>query len=226
MNTVYNNFIENIKSIRALGDIYDQNILQYPILEEALSDILRFQLLYSVSALDRFIHEIVKKKMVENFVNNNQLTPKVENFNLPLKTVNKILAISKNNSMPITQEDTIEYWIEKEVSDRHKFLAFQEPDKISDALSNIWNEKNKWDEIASNMSTRLNGNNNSQKADDLKQRIKVIVERRNQIVHEADIDLISQRKKAINKLNVAETIDIIEDLAISIYKCIKYNFTN
>ena len=226
MNAVYNNFIENIESIRVLGNIYDQNIRQYPVLEEALSDILRFQFLYSVSALDRFIHEIVKKEMVRNFVNNNQLTAKAENFNFPLKTVNKILAISKNNSMPITQEDTIEYWIEKEISDKHKLLAFQAPDKISDALSNVWDENEKWKKIASNMTIQLNGNNDTQKADDLKQKIKIITERRNQIVHEADIDLVSQKKRTIEKSNVDETINIIEDLGKSIFICLNNNATN
>jgi len=226
MNAVYNNFVENIESIRILGNIYDQNILQYPILEESLSDILRFQFLYSVSALDWFIHEIVKKEMVRNFVNNNQLTAKAESFNFPLKTVNKILAISRNNSMPITQEDTVEYWIEKEISDKHKLLAFQAPDKINDALNNIWDENYKWEKIVSNMTIQLNGNNNTQKADDLRQRIKVIAERRNQIVHEADIDLVSQKKRAIEKINVDETISIIEDLGKSIFICLNRNVTN
>jgi len=225
MNAVYNKFIENIESIRVLGNIYDQNILQYPILEEVLSDILRFQFLYSVSALDRFIHEIVKKEMVKNIVNNNQLTDKAEDFKFSLKTVNKILTISKNNSMPITQEDTIEYWIEKEILDKHKLLAFQSPDKISDALSNIWDENDKWKKIVSKMTIQFNGNNDTQKANDLKQRIKVITERRNQIVHEADIDVVSQVKRTIDKSSVAETINIVEDLGKSIYKCLNPNAT-
>ena len=226
MNAIYNRFIENIESIRNLGNIYDQNISQYPILEEELSDILRFQFLYSVSALDRFIHEIVKKEMVRKFVNNNQLTTKAEDFKFSLKTVNKILTISRNDSIPITQEDTIEYWIGKEISDKHKLLAFQEPDKISEALSNIWGEEHKWDVIASNMSTQLNGKNNAQQAKDLKQRIKVIVERRNQIVHEADIDIVSQVKRTMDKSNVVETINIIENLGKSIFKCLNSNATN
>ena len=42
-----------------------------------------------------------------------------------------------------------------EVIRKNSYLAFQEPDKIADALSYIWNEPNKWDIISGNMATSI-----------------------------------------------------------------------
>ena len=53
MILAHRTFIDNISSIRVLSNI------GLPV-AELLNDVLRFQLVYAVSAFDRFMHEIIR----------------------------------------------------------------------------------------------------------------------------------------------------------------------
>jgi len=223
MINAYNNFIERIKDIRNLENIYDQNIAQYSLLAETLSDILRFQLVYAVSAFDRFIHDIVRIGIVDSIKNQTQLTEKAKSFQIMLTDV---LLISETQS-PMSIQDNLIQLIDKKIQERHSELAFQQPPKISEALSHIWHEEHKWQRITENMTIELQGNTINKKEKYLKQTITLIINRRNQIVHEADIDLVTNQKRSIEKANINESVLIIEDLGNSIYKCLNTcNATN
>ena len=217
MKNVYNNFIERIANIRELGNIYDQNITQYPLLTEILSDILRFQLVYVVSAFDRFMHDITRVNFIQSIQNKEVLTKKAENFNVPLSV---ILEIYQKTQFPLSFENNMVLYLNNEIYKQHSFLVFQHPDKIKEALSLIWEENYKWQKIAENMTITLSGNTNNDKEKYLKQKVTLIVERRNQIVHEADIDLVTNQKRHIDKRDITDYILTIEDLGNSIYKCL------
>lgn len=132
------------------------------------SDLLRWQWGLSVSALDRYVHDIVRIGMLEIFEGRRNPTAKYKSFCIELKNFNNII----ESPIPVIE-------FEKEVIRQHSFLAFQYPDKIADALSYIWNEQNKWDVICSNMATESSSGN-------LRSKLKNIITRRNQIVHEGD----------------------------------------
>lgn len=132
------------------------------------SDLLRWQWVLSVSALDRYVHDIVRIGMLEIFEGRRNPTAKYKSFRIDLNNFNSII----ESPTPVIE-------FEKEVIRQHSFLAFQYPDKIADALSYIWNEQNKWDVICSNMATDISSAN-------LKTKLKNIITRRNQIVHEGD----------------------------------------
>lgn len=132
------------------------------------SDLLRWQWVLAVSALDKYVHDIVSAGMVEQYRNRRPATPKFNAFQLSMNVIS-ILSYS-----PAPEID-----FRNEVVRRNSYLAFQEPDKIADALSYIWNEPHKWETISRNMATPIDPAT-------LKTKLKNIVVRRNQIVHEGD----------------------------------------
>ena len=154
------------------------------------SDLLRWQWVLAVSALDKYIHDIVAAGMVEEYLHRRTPTPKYNAFQL---SMNEILNLS---IAPIPELE-----FKNEVTRRNSYLAFQDPDKIADALSYIWNEPNKWAVVSRNMATSIDPTT-------LKTKLKNIVLRRNQIVHEGDclstnIPLIQQ------PITLSDTEDVI-----------------
>lgn len=176
MQNALNQFENNIKAVKEIDALYHHLIIELRLPND-LSDILRSQYVYAVSALDKLIHEIVKIGMLQAFNNQRIKTSKFNNFTISLETYNKIQLSQQRNTL---QAETSEYFFEQEIIFKHKYLAFQEPDKIADALSFIWEEKQKWQTIAKEL---------NRSDDAVKKELKNIVSRRNQIVHEADINL-------------------------------------
>lgn len=155
------------------------------------SDLLRWQWVLAVSALDKYIHDIVTDGMVEQYINKRPRTPKFDAFQLSMNTIINI------QSAPVP-----EIAFRNEVIRKNSYLAFQDPDKIADALSFIWNVPNKWDVISRNMATPISSS-------DLKIKLKNIVVRRNQIVHEGDC-LTTNIPMAQQQITASDTQDVIQ----------------
>lgn len=155
------------------------------------SDLLRWQWVLAVSALDKYIHDIVTDGMVEQYINKQPHTPKFDTFQLSMKTIINI------QSAPVP-----EIAFRNEVIRKNSYLSFQDPDKIADALSFIWNVPNKWDVISRNMATPISSS-------DLKIKLKNIVVRRNQIVHEGDC-LSTNIPMAQQQITASDTQDVIQ----------------
>ena len=98
------------------------------------------------------------------------------------------------------------------IIEKHKYLAFQEPDKIANALSIINLEPHKWQVISDSINLPMN---------DVKVQLKNIIIRRNQIVHESDIDLFSGSELPILRIDVEEIIIFIEKIGTAIYTLAK-----
>ena len=154
------------------------------------SDLLRWQWVLSVSALDKYIHDIVAAGMVEQYLKRRTVTPKFNAFQLSMNVISTI------SIAPVPE---IEF--RNEVVRRNSYLAFQEPDKIADALSYIWNEPNKWNVISGNMATHIDPTT-------LKTKLKNIVVRRNQIVHEGDC-LSTNIPLTQQPISLSDTEDVI-----------------
>lgn len=208
MQSAIDQFNSNIKTIREMEALYEHLTTNLKLPND-LSDILRAQLVYAISALDKLIHELVKIGMLQAFVGRRTKTSKFYTFSISLETYNKIQQLNQpTNGLPL---ETPEYFFEQEIIFKHKHLAFQEPDKIADALSFIWEDKQKWQKIASLF---------EMSDDDLKKRLKSIVSRRNQIVHEADIDLQTNLRNPIDKTDVKEAVEFIFKLGESLFNAV------
>jgi hypothetical protein len=101
-------------------------------------------------------------------------------------------------------------WLESEIRERLGYQSFQQADKIADAIRYISGEK-LWDKVAMQM---------NKPAKDIKQQLNSIVDRRNKIAHEADIDPtfnIGSRWN-IDEVLVGDAVDFIEELVESIHQ--------
>lgn len=216
MQTAHTQFSANIKYVRELDILY-HFLKDEQKLPNDLSDLLRAEIVYVVSALDKLIHELVRIGMIEIFNGNRPKTPTFEGFTISAKTLGKIkeMIIKKaenSNFVPQTPDEMPEYWFEQQIVLTHKKEAFQAPDKIKNALSLIWSEEYKWQKIATLLST-------NQK--DLQTTLNEIITRRNQIVHEADINLQTGLRNEIIDTDVTYSVDFIEKLGTAIYNLVK-----
>lgn len=168
------------------------------------SDLLRWQYVLAVSALDKYIHDIVRIGMIQEFQGIRPETAKYKSFRIDFSL-----------AMQMKFSSTPEIIFANEIIRRHSFLAFQDPDKISDALSYIWEGKHKWSIISGNMTTSISETN-------LKTKLKNIVIRRNQIVHEGDClsTQIPLRQQILSKSDTQDVINFIEEIVIAIEKSI------
>jgi hypothetical protein len=104
-----------------------------------------------------------------------------------------------------------EILFEQEIARKLKFIAYQDPVKVADGLSYIWDENNKWEKIARLM---------QRSADDTKTTLRLIVDRRNAIVHEADAGPLSNVKYPISREECKDATDFIELCGRSICKLV------
>ncbi len=204
MHEAYQQFKINISSNHKIIDVYklinyqDQLLKNLLDLEksEILGHLLRNVIVYSVSALDKFIHELVIKGIIEIFVNLRPTTRAYENINIPLTHIN---ICSKS------------YYIREFYYFLYKFFSnktFQTPEKIAEGLSYIWNEKHKWKVIAQEL-------NKDEKY--VREKLNNIVIRRNQIVHEADLNMLTQKLQPISIEEVEDILKFIESLGTVIF---------
>ncbi|WP_434626832.1 HEPN domain-containing protein [Chromobacterium sp. CV08] len=131
-----------------------------------LSDLLRSTLVQIVSALDQYVHQISLTRIAEIAEGKRPITDALRKFPVG---ANSLLAISRG-------ADVRDVLLE-EVRTKHSFLSFQRPDKISDAIR-LFSNVELWKEVANKL---------GQRADEVKRRLELIIERRNKIAHEADI---------------------------------------
>ena len=172
-------FNANIARARELAGLYDFLVATVTAPFD-FDDILRAQIVYSVSAFDKLIHDLVRIGMVNIYAGRRPLTPKyhAENISIELHGVLASATIPPG-----------EYLFEQAMIRKLKIMAFQDPDKVADGLSLVWNESQKWQKIALAMGIDV---------DSAKTKLKLIVGRRNAIVREADMDPIANSKIAFD----------------------------
>lgn len=195
----HNRFTDNIVRARDLRALYvNLSAAAAPVLD--LSDILRASIVIAVSAFDTLIHDLARIGMLESYMGARARTGAFGRFKIPLETV--ILAIA---SPGLTN------WLEDEIRNQHSYLSFQQTDKVADAIRLI-SGKVLWREVGAILGIT---------EETAKIRLKLIVDRRNQIAHEADMDPSSPGARwPIDEVLVQETIDNIEAIADAIYEVV------
>lgn len=200
MDDIFNEFQNNVAQIRQIGGVYSylKDNIRLPITD--IDDILRSQIVNVVSALDRYLHEKVRKGICDIFLGNRPITAKFKNFSLSSDTVMRIWG---DSSLTIIGREML---INDAVSQSLKTLSFQQAVKIKDALSYLWDEPHKITVVAKEMGVPGATDNDKQRY--LSQRLDLLVERRNQIAHESDMEV--NGKRAITKQEVDDAISFIE----------------
>ena len=164
------------------------------------SDLLRWEWVLAVSALDKYVHDIVRIGMVKEFLGARAKTDKYFTFRIEMAKYTSLIA-----------SPTPEVEFEKEVIRQHSYLAFQHPEKLVDALSFIWAEPHKWEVISKNMIPPIS-------AKDLRTKLNNIVIRRDQIVHEGDClaGVLPFQQQPISETDVNDVISFITELVHAI----------
>ncbi len=87
-------------------------------------------------------------------------------------------AVQMDNVLLVVTTPSSTRWLEDEIQHQHGWLSFQQPDKVADAIR-LFCDKELWSDVASRLGIEPKS---------AKNRLKLIVDRRNMIAHEADMD--------------------------------------
>ncbi|WP_394125167.1 HEPN domain-containing protein [Psychrobacter nivimaris] len=197
-------FDDSYSRIKTMHSLYDHLLDNSKFPHDMISDILRSELVSVVSALDRFIHDIVKVGIIESYNGQRQLTNSCSNFQINIGDLKTFLNPTISQDPDIILGDIIDR--------KHSHLSFQDPKKIADALSLFWDDSQKWQTIASQLGSDQNT---------IKVELKNIIIRRNQIVHEADFDAFQNQLQIIKANDVENSVEFINNLVEVIYNLIK-----
>lgn len=192
-----NQFTANVRRVRDLGGLHASLINNTtPAID--LSDILRAQLVLIVSALDTLIHEVVREGVLAIVDGYRLPTPAFQKLEIRVPT--RVLSASELRDL-----------FDAEIRRKHAFLSFQSPDKVADALRIVTNVK-LWDAV----STKL-----GEQPSVVKERLRLLVERRNKIAHEADEDPTNPGVRwPISANDVDGAVDYISRFGEAILDCI------
>jgi hypothetical protein len=190
-------FKENLKRVRELGGVASavQSLTTSAI---DVSDLWRAQVVLAVSALDYFIHELARLGMIDCAKGARPKTDAYLRFDIPLSATESALNGTAH-----------EVWVGETVRQKHSWQSFQDPDKLADAIRLISPVK-LWEDVGAELSVLPK---------DVKTRLKLVVDRRNKIAHEADLDPANPGFRwPITASMVNDTIDFIERLGDAIFK--------
>ena len=197
MLNILEQFRDDIERVQTLGALYD--ILSQQITSALdLTDLLRSQIVMVVSALDHYIHEITRVGMLEVYDGKRPQTPAFLRFQVKMEaTLQGIAAVQGDNR-----------WLDEEIRRNHGHLPFQHPDKIADAIR-LFSTCKLWDSVASELNLKV---------EDMKNQLQLILGRRNQIVHESDLDPSSPGNRwGISSSDSVKAINFIQELGEAIY---------
>ncbi|MEQ8539789.1 MAG: HEPN domain-containing protein [Coleofasciculus sp. D1-CHI-01] len=247
MQSALDQFRISIARVRDLISIHNSVKAQStPALD--LSDILRAALVLAVSALDYYVHEVVILGMLEihrgqrsepnpprnssqsafsrfqvslggarqerliamdiaSWLENEIQQSQGSSFLQQSHTVSALLPVISSGILNRLNNAS---WLEDEVRERLSYQSFQQPEKIADAIRLI-SDKKLWEEVAQKL---------GRSAKDVKQQLSAIVDRRNKIAHEADIDPtynIGSRWN-IDESLVSDAVNFVEQVVESIHQ--------
>ncbi|MDR3544079.1 MAG: HEPN domain-containing protein [Desulfosporosinus sp.] len=136
---------------------------------------LRFVWVAAVSALDKYITELIIEKSTHHFSNGMQFSGKILNEQVPISSM-----MAMHSAPPPLA--VIEF--RKIITGAVRYRTFQKADDVADGLSFIWNEDHKWNKISENLGIE------NKKA---KRKLNSIGIRRDAIVHNADFDEVNNK---------------------------------
>ncbi len=210
MQTALELFRDNINRVRRLTEAHSLLIRHEP--DQDFSDILRAQYVLTISTLDTFIHNVIRIGMVETLQGRRRKSDGYKAFTI---------------TMSLVEFDPTYEWFDSELRRRLTKETYQNPYQILEGILYIFDDTKKltdskfWKSVADNLG----------ETDHLKitRRLNEITERRNKIVHEADIQPIPSMPGTlweIDESSVSDMINFIERVAEAIFSIVNQNVTN
>lgn len=209
MYNSYKNFEKNIQSAQELASVY-KYLTETITAPMCFDDLLRAQLVNSLSALDKLIHDLIKIGVIEIFNGIRSPTPKYLAEPLKMKVYHELsVSNSGTNANDLLSRANI---FKEAITEKLSFVSYQDPSKISEGLSYITSENFKWRVISQHLSMDEQA---------VKTQLKLIVNRRNSIVHEADINPQNLDKIPIIQSDCEDSIKFILKCGEAIYLLVK-----
>jgi hypothetical protein len=194
MSAHLNSYLKNSLRVQSLLALHD-SVRSSLTSAVDTSDMLRAGHVLSVSALDTYIHEVVRNGILEIYDGERPVVPGYTRIRISLVSAVGFSDSSANRSV-----------VEQEIRGQHGYLSFQHPDKIADAIRCISDTK-LWEEVGSRIGAP---------AKFVKDRLALIVDRRNKIAHEADVDPTFGTLWPINSSDVFGTLNFIDSVTKAI----------
>ncbi len=200
----YTTFLNHIKSSEQLIEVF--RYLESLHFNRLKSDeILRSTIVLTISSLDTFLHDFFRMEIVQAYVGNSAFLVDFKRLQISIDST-KSIELSTN---------TIEKMnlLELELRRLQKTDSYQSPKSIEYifttlGIGNIWKALEKETGLA------------PLKANDIKTKLALIIERRNQISHEADWDFTINQKREILIEDVEDIISFIKKLVFAIHSII------
>lgn len=165
-----------------------------------LSDVFRASIVAAVSAFDAFVHDISRIGILQIYRKQRPPTTAFHKFKVEMNGVS--LAVENLHSSK---------WLEEEIRRQHGWLSFQQPDKVADAIR-LCSDKNIWKEVGALL---------GMSSESAKKKLSLIVDRRNKIAHEADMDPTSPGSKwPIDNTMAHEAIDCLAMLGNALFSVV------
>lgn len=201
-----------IDHFRAVWQRCDELKVLHSFLDNTLTlalvpnEMLRAEWAARVSALDLYVHELVATRMLETF---DGLRPPSVAFGRFAASADLLM---RTRHASDTEANSRAF--DLEIRNRLSLVTYQSPDNIADGIRLI-SDIELWNEIA--LANGATASTKQAAAKALKLGLSLIVERRNKIVHEGDLQpSVPRIPWAINRADVDHVSSVIEKIVVSI----------
>ncbi len=185
---VFDSSITEARNLTGLhGFLTSQIKAPYPF-----DDLLRSQVVYAVSAFDKLMHDLIRIGMMGCYGGTRVMTSRYKMESITIETHGMLV------SAVVPPKEVL---FEQEIVRKLSRLSFQDPDKVSEGLALIWDEKHKWTKIGAAMGWV---------PDDARTKLKLIAGRRNAIVHESDMHPVTNAKTPITVAECGDVTDFLQ----------------
>lgn len=193
-------FRENVLGIDRRFKIY--KVLNEQNLQDDAEDILRFQIVYLMSSLDFFMHELYSYGIVKIFKKQSGKSERYREYRVPLKLVEVALFDGEN----------IQRYLKETITEINSTFTFMHPNRIREMLNIIG-----YEDAFESVEEHLKEMDIIKKNQSLAYLLETIYERRNKISHQTDIDHGKEDKNLIKADEVIHSRDIIVNFVEGIY---------
>ncbi len=191
---------KNIARVVELGSISHLLHKTYPLLKQECDEILRSQVVLIVSSFDTFIHDCVRVKIINIFVDKKDLSTLLSSYSIDFC---HLMVLDTLDSI----QDKINY-LDGAIRDKNAKDSYQSPKSIEYA-SGLMNITKIWAKLSDIM---------HEPAKDIKDKLSLIIDRRNKIVHESDYNSITQSYNPISEEDVVNIVDFVRRISMAIYE--------